>query len=77
MELELFGIRMTYYLNCKKSSDDYGKIYLKYVTTNGLTLIQDDIELKLDILKALESFEPDAYEIYVVEEVRKILTEQP
>ena len=41
------------------------------------TYIKDDIKLKSNILQALESFEPDAYEIYVVEEIRNILTKQP
>ena len=76
LEFDPFHICGMYYLDCKKKSDNYGKLHLKYTSTNGLTLIQDDVELKSNILQALELFEPDAYEIYVVEEIINILTKQ-
>lgn len=55
------------------SSTTIGKLYLGYPLKDNSNIIEDYKSIENDIIFALDHFNPDACEIYLMNEIREII----
>jgi len=62
-----------YYFDKRISSTTKGRLYLSYPLKDNSNIVEDYKSIENDIIFALDHFNPDAYEIYIMNEIREII----